>query len=223
VYQPHPSAELCDLFALKPYQGAEPRQADFLFVGLDANYDEAIGSAPIFSKVLEYHSDGITFWRKYGVHHPFLLPGYSGNGRHYHRTFARVGFTATHAHLVSFVELLNVPTVGRNVLVPSDLAKNHLEWLDDVIRRGNTRHIFISDKVARLMRTSRLFPWLPPVPHREHGHLATWFREGAKVVYSHLHFSVYGKFESRKATELAAIRTLLPATATAEWSRGERR
>lgn len=213
MYRKHPSGELGELFALKPYQGAAPREAHFLFVGLDANYDEAIGSAPIFSKVIEYHSDGVAFWRKYGVHHPFLLPGYLGNGRRYHRTFARAGFTPAHAHLVSFVELLNVPTVGRNVLVPSDLAKTHLEWLDDIIRRGSARHIFISDKVARLMRASRLFPWVPPVPHQGLGPLATWFREGAKIVYSHLHFSVYGKFERRLASELAAIRTLLPAMA----------
>jgi hypothetical protein len=211
MYFLHPSRELCDLFALKPYQGAVPQEADFLFVGLDANYDEGIASAPIFSKVLEYHCDGVAFWRKYGVHHPFLLAGYTGDGRRYHRTFARIGFSPAHANLVSFVELLHVPTVGRNVLVPEDLAHEHLKWLNNVIRQGGARHVFIADKVARLMRTTRLFPWLPHVPDRTLGWLGIWGQLGAKTVYSHLHFSVYGKFQQRLTAELAAIRGLFCA------------
>jgi len=211
VYVPHPSRELNDLFAHKPYQGAVPHQADFLYVGLDANYDEKIETTPAFSKILEYHSDGVAFWRKYGVHHPFLLPGYSGDGRRYHQSFARIGFTPAQAGLVSFVELLHLPTVGRNILVPGDLVPDHLKWLEAVIRQGPARHIFIPDKVARLMRATRLFSWLPRAPDRTFGSLGIWFRQGSKTVYSHLHFSVYGKFEHRKASELVAMRSLLSA------------
>src|SRR5690349_6421729 len=100
MYTPHPSRELTELFARKPYQGVAPENATFLFVGLDANYDERIATSTIFSNVLEYHSDGVAFWRAHGVHHPFLLPGYSGDGRVYHRNFARIGFRREHAHLV---------------------------------------------------------------------------------------------------------------------------
>lgn len=211
MYASHPSRELNDLFARKPYQGAAPHQADFLFVGLDANYDEGIAAASTFSKILEYHADGVAFWRKFGVHHPFLLPGYSGDGRRYHQSFARIGFTPAQAGLVSFVELLHVPTVGRNILVPADLAPDHLKWLDEVIRQGPARHVFIPNKVARLMRATRLFSWLPRVRARTPGSLGTWFQQGSKTVYSHLHFSVYGKFEHQKASELAAMRSLLSA------------
>lgn len=31
-------------------------------------------------------------WTKAGVHHPFLLPGYKGDRKYYHKTFAEIGF-----------------------------------------------------------------------------------------------------------------------------------
>jgi hypothetical protein len=91
MYRPHPSAELNAKFAARPYQGVEPSAATFLFVGLDANYSLDLEQSPSFRRVLEYHEDGVAFWQRYGVHHPFLLPEYRGDGRRYHRTFARIG------------------------------------------------------------------------------------------------------------------------------------
>jgi len=210
VYVAHPSSALNDLFAAKPYQGVAPDQATFLFVGLDANYDPEIGRKPIFSKILEYHADGVAFWRANGVHHPFLLPEYSGGGRVYHRNFARIGFSPQHADLVSFTELLHVPTVGRNVLVAADLALSHLDLLNAVILDGPARHVFVSASVARLMRTTRLFPWLPRAPIEYFGSLGVLFRDRSKTVYSHLHFSNYGKFQQQMTAESSAIRDLLP-------------
>jgi len=183
-------------------------------VGLDANYAADIETRLIFPKLLEYHADGVTFWRRCGVHHPFLLPSYTGDGRFYHHNFARIGFTPAHADLVSFVELLHVPTVGRNKLMPADLLTDHLKWLDAVIRDSGARHIFIPDSVARLMRRTGLFPWLPRSRTRSGTSLDTWFKQGRRTVYFHLHFSAYGKFEQRKATELAAIGELLPDAVT---------
>jgi hypothetical protein len=92
MYIPHPSFELNRRFRLRPYQGVEPSLATFLFVGLDANYSPDLEASPSFQSVLEYHEDGVAFWRRYGVHHPFLLPEYRGDGRRYHRTFAKIGF-----------------------------------------------------------------------------------------------------------------------------------
>lgn len=132
-YLAHPSPELNALFAHKPYQGATPERARFLFIGLDANYEAEIETKPIFSKIREYHNDGVAFWRKHGVHHPFLLPEYSGDGRHYHQSFSRIGFGPEHADLVSFVELFHVPTVGRNILVANDLDAAHLNMLNAAI------------------------------------------------------------------------------------------
>ncbi|MFC3110796.1 hypothetical protein ACFQAT_11570 [Undibacterium arcticum] len=209
-YLVHPSPELNALFAHKPYQGAAPERARFLFIGLDANYDAEIETKPIFSKVREYHDDGVAFWRKHGVHHPFLLPEYSGDGRRYHQSFSRIGFGPEHADLVSFIELLHVPTVGRNILAANNLDATHLNMLNAAILGGNPTHIFIPRSVAGLMRATGVFPWLAKVPQEQAGSLDLLFRTGTKTVYSHLHFSAYGKFTQRKAQEATAIRALLP-------------
>jgi len=213
MYVPHPSRELTELFAQKPFQGVAPERAAFLFVGLDANYGVQIAAKAIFTKILEYHADGVAFWYKHGVHHPFLLPDYSGDGRMYHRSFSKIGFTPAHAELVSFIELLHVPTVGRNALVVSDLAQSHLKMLNAVILDGDAAHIFLPAAVARLMRASRIFPWLPQTPIKRSGALDVLFKNGDKTVYSHLHFSVYGKFEQKKSEQAIAMRSLIEQSA----------
>ncbi|MBW8832031.1 MAG: hypothetical protein JF606_21970 [Burkholderiales bacterium] len=186
-----------------------PAAARFVFVGLDANYHPAVEAQPIFPKIVEYHTDGPAFWSKYGVHHPFLLPEYSGDGRLYHRTFASIGFTPEHAHMVSFVELLHRPTVGRNVLTLTDLEPVHLQALNAAVLGESTRHIFIPAAVARLMRATGCFPWLPQTPTAADGPLRIWMQRSGKTAYAHLHFSAYGKFERQKRAELAAIGALV--------------
>ena len=209
MYQSHPSEELNAQFRHRPYQGVEPSAATFLFVGLDANYSATIERSPSFQSVLEYHQDGVAFWRRYGVHHPFLLPEYRGDGRRYHRAFARIGFTPGHATLVSFAELLHVPTVGRNKLVPQDFDPTHLHRLDAAVRHGNAKHIFVSASVARLMQASKAFPWLANEPVAS-GPLRVLYREPSRSVYLHLHFSNYGKFQKQLDMEAHAIAALLP-------------
>ena len=209
MYVAHPSSELNALFARKPYQGVAPDKATFLFVGLDANYEAQIDQKPIFSEIKEYHNDGVAFWRNNGVHHPFLLPRYSGDGQFYHRSFARIGFGVEHANLVSFVELLHVPTVGRNNIAATDLDLSHLKRLNFAIIDGEAAHIFLPTGVARLMRKTGVFPWLEQTPIEKVGALGVLFRSPTKVVYSHLHFSVYGKFELQKVEQASAIRSLL--------------
>lgn len=183
-----------------------------MFVGLDANYKAEIECEPIFPRLREYHEDGVSFWRRYGVHHPFLLPEYSGDGQHYHRSFSRIGFGREHAHLVSFVELLHVPTIGRSKLSADDLKVQHLDSLNEVMLRGAAKHIFIPDGVARLMRATKAFDWLPKSATEYCGPLGVLYRGGGKTLYSHLHFSVYGKFQQRKSEEVEAIRALIPVT-----------
>src|SRR5688572_22512192 len=121
MFEAHPSEKLNRAFREKPYQGAEPECARFLFVGLDANYAKDVESSPIFQKVIEYHEDGPAFWQKYGVHHPFLLSEYSGEGKKYHRNFAQIGFGPEQAQDVSFVEALHVPTIQTRNLKTTDL------------------------------------------------------------------------------------------------------
>lgn len=211
MYIVHPSPELNDLFFRKPFQGAEPESAEYLFVGLDANYEADVHQKPIFQKLREYHDDGVRFWQEYGVHHPFLLPEYTGDGKFYHRSFARIGLKPEHAPLVSFIELLHVPTVGRNKLHSEDLSTSHLEFIKSVILDGRAKHIFVPSGVARLMRSTDCFSWLPKTVEINPGKLSTLYRRNAKTIYSHLHFSVYGKFEKQKIEELAAIHEILVA------------
>lgn len=208
MYFPHPNHTLRALFERRPYQGADPQQATILFVGLDANYAEDVATSGSFQSIVEYHEDGVAFWRRHGVHHPFLLPTYRGDGRRYHLNFARIGFSPAHAAQISFVELLHVPTVGRSKLAVEDLDTSHLAWLDAVIRQGRARHILVSASVERLMRSSGAFPWLgaaaPPGP----GVLPVVWQQGARTVLRHLHFSNYGKFQKQMDLEARAIASL---------------
>jgi hypothetical protein len=208
VFQLHPSLELRERFVHRPFQGAQPHAATFLFVGLDANYSPSVEDSPCFRSILEYHADGVAFWQRHGVHHPFLLPNYRGDGRRYHLNFSRIGFTGEHASLISFVELLHAPTVGRSKLTSHDLDVAHLQSLSAAILRGNAKHIFVSSGVARMMRETRLFSWLPRQPMTS-GTLPIKCRENGRTVYMHLHFSNYGKFQAQLNAEAKAIRTLL--------------
>lgn len=65
-----------------------------------------------------------------------FAPGFRGDGRTYHKRFSRIGFDAGDADLVSFVELLRVPTYGRSALNHTDLNNDanraHLNWLGDI-------------------------------------------------------------------------------------------
>ncbi|MCZ2074441.1 MAG: hypothetical protein LC130_05500 [Bryobacterales bacterium] len=207
MYHPHPCVELDTLFRGRPFQGAVPEQARFIFIGLDANFDASIETTPGFQHVIEYLADGVAFWQRYGVHHPFLLPGYRGDGCRYHRNFARIGFTPGDAPSVSFIELLDVPTVGRSRLEPRDLDERHLGRIDALVTGGESRDVFVSAGVVRLMLASRAFSWLKPKA-RPDGVLPLLYACGGTRVHLHLHFSNYGKFQAqleREAIEIARL------------------
>jgi hypothetical protein len=208
MYRAHPSRLLTALFIQKPYQGVAPETARFLFVGLDANYAPDVESSPIFRFLERYHEDGPAFWREHGVHHPFLLANYTGDGRRYHRTFAKIGFQPRHADWVSFVELLHVPTVGRNVLKPSDLDPSHLLRLRDAMFRGAAKSAFVSAGVLRLLLATGRFPELAGSP-TPFGSLRVLNADTGRKVFLHLHFSNYGKFEAQLQAEARDIRALL--------------
>lgn len=209
MYHSHPSSRLKDLFVAKPYQGVPPDKAKFLFVGLDANYSASIESDPIFSKIVEYHEDGAQFWRKYNVHHPFLLPTYSGDGKKFHQRFAKIGFTKDQSDEVSFAELMDMPTTGRSRLEPSDVSQIHLERLSDWILNGASQYVFFPAGVSRLLRQSGIYDWIPPQPIGQDGQLQVIFENSRKKIYQHLHFSNFGKFEIRLQQEAAYIRRLI--------------
>ncbi len=115
-YRKHHSAELNTLFKAKPYQGQDPEKAKVIILGTDANYSEEISYHQFFEYILEYHVDGVKFWKEYNVHHPFLLENYpfnkTGGGVPYHRNFSKLGYNSDYAEIFSFVELLDIPTIG---------------------------------------------------------------------------------------------------------------
>jgi len=209
MYQAHPSLELQKAFQTKPYQGAAPWEASFLFIGLDANYAPDIDNTTIFSKVIEYHTDGVKFWKKYGVHHPFLLNEYTGDGKFYHKSFARIGIKSSQAEQISFIELLHKPTVGRNNLSFLDLVDTHLSLVEQAIFSGNARYVFIPTSVALMLRKTNYGKWLRSHPIKGLEGLDIWYQSSEVTVFKHLHFSVYGKFERQKQKELRAIGSLV--------------
>lgn len=117
--------------------------------------------------------------------------------------------------MVSFVELLHLPTVGRNPsLATTDFDPKHLDFVSDAIIHGRARHIFLPSSVANLMRRTRRFPWLATQPMQTEGPFRCWYRSADKTVHANKHFSAwYSKGE--QAAELAAIRSLIPPMADA--------
>ena len=215
MYELHPSARLRAAFAARPFQGAVPEEARYVFVGLDANYAADIERGPIFEAMLAYLAEGPAFWRRTGVHHPFLLPAYgSGDGARYHRNFASLGFGPQQADQVSFYELLHVPTVGRSRLAPGDLDRGHLERLSRLVIDGAARYVFMPDGVARLLRTSGAAGWLPKEPRRGSGALGVWHESRSATVICHYHLSVYGHQEATKRAQIEEIRALIAADAS---------
>lgn len=198
-----------ELFGEKPYQGADPALAKFLFIGLDANYSPSVEKSPIFNDLIGYLEDGPRFWDRHGVHHPFLLASYGGDGRFYHKSFARIGFTAKNAWEISFIELIHEPTYGTSQLDVSDLNASHLQTVNRWITHGNAQYIFIPTSVGTLMKESGAFPWMPARPKTQPGHLRLWADLNGKKVSWHYHFSVYGKFEAEKTRQLAEISSLI--------------
>lgn len=204
MYQIHPSKRLKELFEHRPYQGANPLHAKFLFIGLDANYAESIEQQLIFSQIIEYHQDGVLFWQKYGIHHPFLLPNYKGDGKRFHQNFAKIGFSTANANDISFIELLHLPTFGRNLLSLKDLSHTHLNFLYQAMFRGNAKYIFITPTILALMRKIEIFNALKK-PISTDFPLKTFYQDEHRTVFQHLHFSNYGKFQQQMTVEAKAI------------------
>ena len=112
TYGKHPSISLRKLYEINSHQGASPTDAKILFLGRDANWKEEIEKEKFFSHIAEYLENGVDYWNKYGVHHPFLQKEYKGDGQRYHRMFSKLNLDKSKAKHLSFIELLSFPTYG---------------------------------------------------------------------------------------------------------------
>lgn len=174
VFNKHPSEQLEKLFKSKPYQGQAPEKAKIIFLSSDANYSEEISTHSFFNRIIEYHEDGVKFWQKHQVHHPFLLNEYpfkkNQGGVPFHKRFKSVGLTVEYAEKICFWELLDVPTIGnmskdKNLFL--DLINlEHLKKIDEIFENDTGKLILVSKNVIELMHLLKkkytVFDWLEP-------------------------------------------------------------
>ncbi len=155
-YGLHPSPVLKEIFREKPYQGRSPLSASVIVIGNDANYSPEITHHNFFESIIEYHRDGVAFWKQYGVHHPFLLNTYPFDKRkggvRYHTNFAKMNFNPDWASHFSFIELLNVPTIGNTGSNKSRfyelLDKDHLDWVESIILEGKKKFVILNQTLS---------------------------------------------------------------------------
>lgn len=160
-YGIHPSKALQSLFKEKPYQGQEPVKSKVIILGNDANYSPEISDHAFFKHILKYHDNGVSFWKDNGVHHPFLLPNYpfikNSGGVPYHRKFSKMGFSSQYADAFSFLELLDVPTIGNTGTNKSaffDLMNlSHLDSLESHILEGSKKFILVNKTLLSVIKT----------------------------------------------------------------------
>jgi hypothetical protein len=208
-YIEHPSHVLQNLFARKPWQGADPIEAKYIFVGLDANF--ALDVETQIPEIVLYLQDGPQFWINTEKHHPFVLDAYKGSGNLYHKNFELIKFSSAEAEQVSFVELIEVPTTGRNNLTVADLSLNHMNWLRDICDNGNSKYIFIPPAVVRLMKKKELFAWLRRGPIRIEGDFKV-LRDSAEpeqVIYEMYHLSNYGRYDAKLMRQIVQLKGIV--------------
>lgn len=157
TYGIHPSDRLVRLFSTKPYQGVDPSKAKILIIGNDANYSPEITHHEFFRRILDYHADGVRFWKMTGVHHPFMLADYPYDRRkggvRYHLNFSKLNFSPAHAEFFSFVELLHLPTIGNTgsnkELFFQLLDSEHLNWLESLALGGDPKFVLVNQTLAK--------------------------------------------------------------------------
>jgi hypothetical protein len=191
-YGLHSSTELRALLAARPFQGAEPSSARFIFFGLDANFAANVESdTSFFAHISAYLKDGVQFWQSEKKHHPFLLRSYSGSGRKYHEKFEEIGFKPEHAAQVAFVEVLHIPTYGSGYPSRSWLASDHLARLENWVESGAAQYVFIPPSVIPLLKYKKFgrFQWLPSDPVSQWRSLPILYRSARTTIFKPYHFS----------------------------------
>jgi hypothetical protein len=210
-FQKHTSDEMVALFHKRPYQGQSPEEAAIVFLSSDANYSPAISSHSFFEHILEYHEDGIAFWKRYGCHHPFMLPNYPFNrnkaGVPFHRNFSKLGLGPEYAEHICFLELLDVPTIG-NKSEDRDqfyklLSLRHLEYIESLIRGGGHKLFFVSNGVLKNLKKIKksypLFDWFDWAAGSERVFMKSINGNEIKEIYHFSSFQIHSQIEEIKS------------------------
>lgn len=156
----HPSSMLQELYKQRFWQCQNPKLAKIIFLSLDANWDynfESLNPAVVM-KIEEYLQDGVSFWEKEGVHHPFLMQDYKkGDGYRFHLNFSKLNISSESAKDVSFVELLNVPTYGMSTAQENRaefqrlIDKSHIKNINDLLFSDRKKIVFIPKAAYRYL------------------------------------------------------------------------
>jgi len=85
----------------------------------------------------------------------------------FHRNFSKLGLGPEYAHHISFLELLDVPTIGNKSQDREQFFKmvslHHLQYIEELILGGGHKLFFISNGVLRdvtiIKKTYPLFAW----------------------------------------------------------------
>lgn len=151
-FEKHPSKLLNDLYSKRNYQGADPFSAKILFVGRDPNWEIDIENEDMFKFITEYLTDGVHFWKKYKIHHPFLRSEYKGDGKQYHRKFSYLKLDSNSSNEISFIELIGFPTIGM-------AKKNRKIYFDYLISEENRRHLIEIDDLLNDLNKTIFIAW----------------------------------------------------------------
>lgn len=210
-FKKHTSSEMVELFNRKPFQGQSPEKAKVIFLSSDANYSPEISNHQFFNYILDYQKDGITFWKKYQCHHPFLLPNYPFNkntgGVPFHRNFSKIGLGSEHAEHISFLELLDIPTIGNKSqnkkLFYELVSKSHLEYIENLMIGGGNKLFFVSNGVlkdiAKLKRNHPVFKWLDFKIPAESQYSKTIKGNRIKEIYHFSSWQIHGQISEISA------------------------
>lgn len=208
----HPSSELVDLYRKRPFQGQIPEQARVIFLSSDANYSPEISTHPFFKYIIEYQENGVAFWEKYGVHHPFLLPDFPFNkttgGRPFHKTFSKLGLDSDYAEYVCFLELLDVPTIGNKsgnmTKFYEMVSTEHLDYIERLFLGGGEKLFFVSGGVmkdlTRVKKKYNVFCFLNYKYSSYKSHDSNFSNNRIKEIYHFSSSQIHGQIADIRST-----------------------
>lgn len=203
LFGKHCAKGLIEAYQKKYWQCQNPKDAQVIFLGLDANWEKDIESneTGIYNEILNYLDDGVTYWKETRAHHPFLLPNYNkGGGYRYHSNFTKTNISSQYADKVSFVELIGIPTYGRSSkslsLFDKMIDLDYLIDLNDTIFDNRPKLLFIAksvyDKiqhVKRKMKVNHLFDFDMELGSNFCNRLMNIHNSNNTLVFVHTHFS----------------------------------